>query len=211
NEDIYEKIEKIREKYIVSAIVGSVDPKSGSIPFISLEELISGSGIEKLREITKVDKTQKTIENNNYNSLIEVFSEKIILMNPNCNTKNDVLDDMVAALIDNGFVKEQFLLDIYKREAMGPAVINKIAIPHGRPENVIKPAIGIAIFKEPIPWWNEIVVDCVFMLALKEDSKDIIRQLYALIKNTEFINKLKCCSNEAEVRSSILEYFLIYN
>ncbi|MGB4131484.1 MAG: PTS sugar transporter subunit IIA, partial [Tepidanaerobacteraceae bacterium] len=115
------------------------------------------------------------------------------------------------ALIDNGFVKEQFLLDIYKREAMGPAVINKIAIPHGRPENVIKPAIGIAIFKEPIPWWNEIVVDCVFMLALKEDSKDIIRQLYALIKNTEFINKLKCCSNEAEVRSSILEYFLIYN
>lgn len=211
NEDIYEKIEKIREKYTVSAIVGSVDPKSGSIPFISLEELISGSGIEKLREITKVDKTQKTIENNNYNSLIEVFSEKIILMNPNCNTKNDVLDDMVAALIDNGFVKEQFLLDIYKREAMGPAVINKIAIPHGRPENVIKPAIGIAIFKEPIPWWNEIVVDCVFMLALKEDSKDIIRQLYALIKNTEFINKLKCCSNEAEVRSSILEYFLIYN
>lgn len=211
-EDITEKIERIKKEYTVSAIVGSVDPKSGSIPFISLEEIIQGTGIEKLKDITKVGIIQKTtINSDNYNRLTKLICEKTILVNPDCNSKNEVLDLMLTTLIDNGFVKEQFFLDVYKREAMGPAVIDQIAIPHGSPENVIKPAVGIAIFKDAISWWDQIAVDCVFMLALKEDSKDIIRKLYGLIKNKEFIKKLKNCSNTNEVKNSFLEFFLVYN
>ncbi|NLZ51672.1 MAG: sigma 54-interacting transcriptional regulator [Thermoanaerobacteraceae bacterium] len=211
DEDVLEKIENIKEKYTVSAIVGSINPKSSSIPFISLEEIIQGTGIEKLKNITHIGKIAKTTINDNYNLLTKIICEETILVNPDCNTKNEVLDEMVTTLIDHGFVKEQFLLDVYKREAMGPAVIKQIAIPHGRPENVIKPVIGIAIFKDAISWWDQIAVDCVFMLALNEDSKDILRKLYGLIKDTEFIKKLKNCPNTTDVRNSVLEFFLINN
>jgi len=212
DEDITERIDKIKEKYNVSAIVGSIDPKSSSIPFISLEEIIQGQGIERLKSITDLGKVQSyIISSNSVNSLANLVCRENIIVNPNWNTKEEVLDQMVATLLDNGFVKEQFLLDIYKREAMGPAILEGIAIPHGRPENVIKPTVGIAIFKDPIPWWDQMSADCVFMLALNEDSKDIIRQLFKLIKDKEFIRQLKNCSDASEVRNSIIEFVLANN
>ena len=129
-----------------------------------------------MQSIADIKITQKlSITENNHNWLLsKVIYEEAILVYPDCSTKNEILDDMVRILTNIGYVKDDFLLDVYKREVMGPTVIEKnIAIPHGTPKNVIKPAVGIAILKNPLAWSEGIEVDCVFMLALREDSRDI--------------------------------------
>ncbi|HHV18008.1 MAG TPA: PTS transporter subunit EIIA, partial [Thermoanaerobacterales bacterium] len=214
DEDIAMKIKRIKKEYSVSAIVGTIDPKDNTIPFIPLEEIINGTAVEKLQSIADIKITQKlSITENNHNWLLsKVIYEEAILVYPDCSTKNEILDDMVRILTNIGYVKDDFLLDVYKREVMGPTVIEKnIAIPHGTPKNVIKPAVGIAILKNPLAWSEGIEVDCVFMLALREDSRDIIRALYKLINNNGFMSKLKLSRNSKEARNIILEFLFTSN
>jgi mannitol/fructose-specific phosphotransferase system IIA component (Ntr-type) len=98
-------------------------------------------------------------------------------------------------------VDDRFLLSVYKRETMGATILNDgIAIPHGYPEHVIKPAIAIAKLKEPIYWEKDLMADLVFMIALKEESKEYFMYLYHVLTDQNSINKLKESLNADEVR-----------
>jgi mannitol/fructose-specific phosphotransferase system IIA component (Ntr-type) len=120
-----------------------------------------------------------------------------------------VLDGLAELLIKGGFAKEKFLLDVYKREIMEPTLLKeKFAIPHGNPQNVIKPAIAIAILNNSIIWSEENEVENVFMMALKEDSTDILNNFYKLIKTPNLSEKLKKSRNPQEVKSIISEILI---
>lgn len=74
--DTAEKLEKeINRNQIVIGIVGTFNINIPNIPFISLEELFSEDGIEKLMEIIDLD---KNIEDLNYLKAIEDISKKFI-------------------------------------------------------------------------------------------------------------------------------------
>ena len=94
-------------------------------------------------------------------------------------------------LEDGGYVDSRYLLSVYKRESMGSAVmLSKIAIPHGLPGNVIKPAIAIAKLNKPIVWDNKYMVDMVVVMATKEDNKKEIRKLFSKLKNQQVLNEI---------------------
>jgi transcriptional regulator with AAA-type ATPase domain/transcriptional regulatory protein LevR len=213
-EDISKRIEKIKTEKQVAVIVGTVDPEQNDIPFISVEELISGTAVNKIRNILKLKNQIKTgqIQKPMVLPLAEVLFEDLILVQPDFTTKNDIIDSLAELLVKKDYVNDKYLLDVYKREVMGPTLIkNHIAIPHGNSENVLKPAIAMAFLKEPVAWSADKGSDIVFMLALKEDSKEILNELFNVINDEDFIYKLMRLKNGNEIKKALLEYILSRN
>ncbi len=211
DEDISTKMNNIRKQYTVSAVIGSIDPKDNLVPFISVEEIIDGTAIEKLKKIVYMESPLKVLKNGDVIKIpfAKVIHEELIMVRPDYCNKNEVLDGLAELLIKGGFAKEKFLLDVYKREIMEPTLLKeKFAIPHGNPQNVIKPAIAIAILNNSIIWSEENEVENVFMMALKEDSTDILNNFYKLIKTPNLSEKLKKSRNPQEVKSIISEILI---
>jgi transcriptional regulator with AAA-type ATPase domain/transcriptional regulatory protein LevR len=212
SEDISEKINRIKKEHTVAAIVGSINPRDDSIPFISVEDIVDGNAVRKLKKIVEIDSSTEVLKNNNTlrAPFTKVIYDELIVVNPNFNTKNEVLDGLAELLLKGKFVKEGFLLDVYKRETMGPTLMEGcVAIPHGSPENVIKSAISICILEKPVTWSEEIEVKYVFMLALKEDSKDVLKTLFQAIKERDILAKLSTDMTNEEIRNTFLEYLIV--
>lgn len=196
--DIEKEISRIRKQNDVVAFVGTINPRVADIPFISVENAINGKGLDKLKKIIGIDGIEE-------NSIKDVISEDIILFDSKAIIKSDVIDELIHIMKQRGYVDDGFILSVYKREAMLPTILEGgIAIPHGDPINVIKPAIAIAKLAQPLIWDGDKVVDLVFLLALKEDSKVYFENLYEIISNKKCLQALK----NAETSSEIMEVFI---
>ena len=73
-------------------------------------------------------------------------------------------------------------------------------MPHGLPENVIKPAIAIARLNKPIVWDNKFMVDLVVLLALKENNKKEIRSLFSKINDQHTLEVLLNTEDKNEIK-----------
>jgi transcriptional regulator with AAA-type ATPase domain/transcriptional regulatory protein LevR len=211
DEDIRSQIKRIKNVKKVAAIVGTINPEDEEIPFISIEELINGSALNKLRQIIGLTKNNKALDKNISEILYfaDLFNEDLIMVNHDFQFKNDVLDHLGELLINKNYVNERYLLDVYRREIIGPTLLkNKIAIPHGIPENVIRPAVALAILPKPVKWVQEEEVEIVMMLALKEDSVEFFRRLYKLLQDDQFIKKIKYLKEPSLIKKAFLEWIL---
>ena len=198
-QEIDEQIVDIRKKSIISAFVGTIDPKIDDIPFISVEEIMSGEGLGKLKEVIGIDIRDKS-------PLEGVISEDLILVDLDVNSKTDALDKMIKLLDLKEYVDRDFMLSVYKREAIGSTWMKEgIAIPHGSIRYVKRSAIVIAKLKKFIPWEQDLKTDLIFLMALKEDSKGYIYDLYKVLRDKEIIDKLRKARNSAEMKEIILE------
>lgn len=201
--DIEEEIAKMSNEYNILAVCGTIKLKIANIPFIDYESILKGIGINrllKLMEIKSGDEKKSTYENLN-----KLVSEELILLNLDYLFKEEVIDKMAELLEEKGFVNNKFMLNLYKRESMGNVVFNnEVAIPHGLPENVIKPAIVIAKLNKPIQWDKETMVDIVFMLALKEDNREEIKKLFYMIREKNIVKCIRLAKSENEIKNLFL-------
>lgn len=193
NEDISSTIDRIsRNKKIVS-IVGTINPEISDIPFISVEKLITGKALGKLRKLINNDKVF-------INRLSEVIPPGVVTVNANYKYKDELLDNMTNELISGGYVENEFLLSLYRREAFGGTYLKGgIAIPHGDGKYVTKPTIAVTKLTTPINWDGINNVDLIFLIALKEDSKDYFEQLYKIIASSEALLAIREAQNEEEM------------
>lgn len=198
-DDIEEQIRSISEKNNILAIVGTINPNIEDISFISVEEVIKGYGLEEIKKILGIKGKVK-------NKLMSVIKEDLILSNLEATSKDEVIDALVTLLNNKGYVDEKFMLSVYKREIMGNTCFrNNTAIPHGLPLHVVDSAIAIAKLSKPIKWENELEVDVVFLIALKEDSKDYFRSLNTLISNKAVMTLMRQSTNGNEIRNIIID------
>jgi mannitol/fructose-specific phosphotransferase system IIA component (Ntr-type) len=145
------------------------------------------------------------VEKVGYDNLNKLVSEELILMNLDCLFKEEVIDKMAELLEEKGLVNNKFMLSLYKRESMGNIVFNnEVAIPHGLPENVIKSAIVIAKLNKPIQWSKGIMVDIVFMLALKADNREEIKKLFYMVREKNLVNCIRLAKSEKEIKKLFL-------
>ena len=134
------------------------------------------------------------------NKLENLIYEELILDDVEGVSKEYIIDTLVAKLEDGEYVDSKYILSLYKREAMGGAVLGgKVAIPHGLPEHVIKPAIAIAKLNKPIVWDNEFMVEAVVLIAIKENNKIEIKELFKKLSDENFLDELKNTKNKTDI------------
>lgn len=187
-------IDAVSEEYEILAIVGTIDPGVSEFAFISSVRLLTGDGIASLRKLLKRKRLMET------NRLSEVLTKDHIWIMPDVQYKEEVLDTVLGRLEQDGMVKPEFYLSVYKREGSMTTVLKHgIAIPHGDPGFVTKPAICITKLDNPIAWDGINAVDLVFTLALTENSKIYFEQLYQFLSDEILVNTLKNCKTSEEI------------
>lgn len=192
------EINKIRNTNSIQAFVGTIDPKIDDIPYISVEEIMNGEGLKRLKKLINIDVEAES-------RLKEIIDDDLILCDVDVSMKSDVIDKMVELLEEKGYVDEKFILSVYKRESMGATWMKGgVAIPHGDTKYVTKPAIAIAKLKEPIYWEGDFKTDLIFMLALKEDAKDYMLDLYKVLSNEKILKDLKEAKSKEEIKEIIM-------
>lgn len=197
--DIELEIARLANEYDIVAVCGTIKVNVSNIPFIDYESMLNGIGISRLIKLIEIESNAK--EMIIHERLDKLVSEDLILLNLDCLSKEEVIDKMAELLEEQGFVNSKFMLNLYKRESMGNSIFNdEVAIPHGLPDNVIKPAIVIAKLNKPIQWNQEKVVDIVLMLALKEDNREEIKKLFYMIREKNLVNMIRSAGSENEIK-----------
>lgn len=191
---VEEKIKELETEYRIIAICGTLETEINDIPFIPYTDILKGNGIDKVIQYSKYKKDKKE------NKLENLIYEELILDDIEGVSKEYIIDTLVAKLEEGGFVDSKYILSLYKREAMGGSVLGgKVAIPHGLPEYVIKPAIAIAKLNKPIVWDNEFMVEAVVLIAIKENNKIEIKELFKKLSEENFLDELKNTKNKTDI------------
>ena len=107
---------------------------------------------------------------------------------------------MCTMLMEKGCVKPEFLLSVYKRENLGVTCLpGHIAIPHGEPDYVTKPAICVAKICHPLDWAGGFVAEIVFLFALDEKCQGFVQNFCDIIKDENNVKKLLSAKNAKEI------------
>lgn len=190
--------------YEIVAFAGSVNPEFQSIPFHPVSVILKQRDSESLRKLLHLESHGRT-------DLSELFQGDLIFCGIEAESKNDILDLLAEALHKTGCVTEDFHLSIYKRELFAPTLYQSaIAIPHGDPAYVTKPAIAVGLLKQPVLWDDENVTDLVFMIAFQETSMVYFEALYKLISQLEHLEILRKSSSVSEFLHCLNELTLLF-
>lgn len=90
--------------------------------------------------------------------IAELINERLILLNLNATSKQDVFNELSQALVDNGRVKDKaaFVDDVNAREALGNTGFEDgIALPHAKSDAVVAPGVVIGISRAGIDYGAE--------------------------------------------------------
>lgn len=199
NENVSATIDRIRKNKEILGIVGTINPEIKDIPFISVENVVTGTALNTLNRLINKKNILK-------NRLSNIIPEDFIFPQENYKYKDEILDNMTKTLIEADYVEEGFLLSVYKREALGATYLKGgIAIPHGDSKFVTKPTIAVTKLATPINWDGVNNVDLIFMIALKEDSKEYFEQLYRVISARDSLLRIRAAKNKKEIMDILFE------
>ena len=144
----------------------------------------------------------------------EVLNRKTIVTHLDVNNKAEALDKMAELFAEAGNVsdKEQYVKDVYAREAIGETGIgNHIAIPHGKSKAVVTPGVAIAVLDHEIEWesLDDAGAKVIILFAVGADNEaaeEHLRMLAAFSKslgNDAVTNRLF----EADTVDDVIEAF----
>lgn len=120
-----------------------------------------------------------------------------------------VLKAACKQLVNEGYVTKEFYNDVLKRENIEPTAIgNGVAIPHGIPENVVKPKVYVISLKHPLNWGGK-MVNVMFLLALNfnniKTTKAFFSDFARIVGSEEKIEKFKKLDNVQKMEQNLKE------
>lgn len=128
--------------------------------------------------------------------------KELAIIELEANSKEEALRLLGGRLIEQGYVKEDFIESLLEREKNYPTGLPTepfgVAIPHTDGDRVHKSTVAFASLKNPVKFLmmgtDDKLVDVklIFMLALKspDDQLEMLQKLMELIQNPEMVSKL---------------------
>lgn len=198
----------IQSKNHVVAIVGTVNPNMNNIPFISLEDIAKGNGVNRLKNLIENDDIKTIdIKKDRYEyRLLDLIHSSLTILNGNFKYKEEVIFELSKLLIENKYVKEGFIYSVLTREEMAPTFLTEgVVIPHADPSYVLKPGIALGKLKREI-YWDGKRIKFVMMLALTSQCMKAMGEIYDFFQDrNNFMNIIE--QNRFEgIRNVLLTY-----
>lgn len=147
----------------------------------------------------------------------EELKDSLIFTGLRAGTSDDVMRQLGAAFIEEGYCKETYADALIKREREFPTGLDVngigVAIPHTDVSHVNKPGIAIAVLEDPVIFIQmgtddeTTQVRLVFMLAVKDPNAHLenLQQIIAIIQDTDVLEKLLEVKEKKEIIEIIRE------
>jgi len=138
------------------------------------------------------------------------IDRELIMVGLHVKTKEEALEKIGRQLFEQGYVTEEFIPSVLKREQEYPTGLPTqpyaIAIPHTDSDKVMEPKIAFATLKETVPFSvmgnsnMEVDVKIIFMLALDSPEKQLetLKKLTDIFQNKEAVEKFGNVQNVKE-------------
>lgn len=180
-------------------------------PVVQVEDLLLDYDIAAVETAMK-EIRKKKVHSNSISKMFEtkkaLFQKEFVWMHMKCRDKYSVIRAMCEKLADAGYVTEEFGDSVIARERKLPTEIGqKMAIPHGDADDVIRSVVAVAVLDQEIQWGEEENVDRVFLLAFNPDEslemKDKILRFYknfvTLLDEPKLYDRFRNITGEKEL------------
>ncbi|PFJ09056.1 PTS sugar transporter subunit IIA [Bacillus cereus] len=177
----------------VELIISTVALSELKIPHIIVSPLLDRVEEKKLEDFMK-QLDDLDIQGQSEFVMLQYTTPFLIFLQEESCHRYELIEKLAKTLCNKGYVTNEYAESAITREKMSATTIGAgIAIPHGHPKFIKQSVIGIATLKEPINWGTE-RVSLVFMLAVKSDGKEAMRQLFRelsfISQQPSFVQKL---------------------
>ena len=175
---------RLKQYQDVDVIINTSGNEIGDDRVVSVGERLNDQGIEAIRQKVKQIFYFRKKPEFHFNSLChQLFEVDLFLLRPKVTDKDQLITMMVKKLEDKGYVTPAYLQSVFDRERATTTSIGRgIAIPHGNMSEVNESRIVVAILEEPVVWHDD-MVDVVFLLAVKMNTKFEIRRTKQFYKD----------------------------
>ncbi|WP_255668420.1 BglG family transcription antiterminator [Brevibacillus daliensis] len=186
-------LEEYIKQHDVELVISTIPLPQLKVPHLVVSPLLEWSDERKLENFLK--QLDEPIRNDQHEFVMLNYTTPfLVFLQQDVEHRFTLIEKLANALYDKGYVEKEFALHAISREKMSATAIGTgIAIPHANPTYIKQSAIAIATLKEPIDWGSE-KVSLVFMLAVKNDGKEVTKQLFRelsfICEQPAFVNKL---------------------
>lgn len=145
------------------------------------------------------------------------IDKELVVIDLEADSKEEVLTVLGTQLTEQGFVKEEFVESVLKREMSYPTGLPTspfgVAIPHTDGDMVNHSKIAFASLKNPVKFTAmgqgeaQVDVKLVFMLALQKpaDQLESLQKLVGLFQDPETVSKLAGIKSADELNELIVD------
>lgn len=161
----------------VELIISTIDLPQLNIPHFVVSPLLERSEESKLEEFMK--KLDEIPSNGNKDFvLLDYTTPFLVFLQQEVEHRYELIERLARSLYEKGYVEKEYIENAIARDRMSATTIGAgVAIPHGNPKLIKESVIAVATLREPLDWGVE-KVSLVFMLAVKSDGKEVMKQLF---------------------------------
>lgn len=190
-DDLNEKIDQLKQKYNIAAIVGTINPGIDGLKFIPFESNFMKDNAILLDCILK--------EKNHIN-LESALKEDLILLDLKCSSKKEVIERLCLHLFNNGYVKKEYLSSVLEREDLNSTYFKgNIGMPHGLSAYVNNSCLMFVRLKNEIVWdKDDRKVRLICMPVINNNDSDTVNYLFKILKQPEIVSELMGSKNSGE-------------
>jgi fructose-specific phosphotransferase system IIA component len=141
-------------------------------------------------------------------NICTMLKENHIILNLKPGEKSKVLQDFVASLKERGLINDEktILKELLERETLSSTGLEKgLAVPHTLTDQVNEPLLALAIIKEGIVYESVDQMPTYVLLLILGNNENpgaqlkILAHICRLVKETEFVDKLKKAETAKDV------------
>nr|WP_162990738.1 PRD domain-containing protein [Maliibacterium massiliense] len=171
------------------------------LPVVRVSTILTGDDLQRINQaVRRIVRARGKPEQARPLPPSSLLKESLIFLDHPARDKQEVLRFVCGRLQEAGCVTGAFLPSVMEREHIISTEIGAgLAIPHGNPAYVLRPAIAAVRLARPIRWENDTGVDLLFVLALKMEAgsgevalaKDFYKKLAHLLDDAQLQQQLR--------------------